>query len=439
MDDLLQGFPKRGLPQTFQDAITVARHLSLEYLWIDALCIIQDSTSDWELEAPTMRYVYANSACNIAASASADQFSGLFQRREPIKVLPGALKLPNCQEQDFVIYDKDYLDRHIRAGPLHARGWVLQECLLAPRVLYFGADQILWKCLTTAQCEGFPLGIPYHISHNILDHLWDKLRAQGEAPRPYKASEKMSSRLNYIWQTIVEKYSACNLTVPSDKLPAISGIAKLFAEVTGDRYIAGLWESRLLEQLHWLVIEPWQRYALAYRAPSWSWASVDGPVRPLGLSISTNNLCPLVQATVQHSTRDPTGRVSSAVLELQGALSILQRKKDAFNFDGDDQAFAGSVFPDFRWLKLDTETDVVYFLPLRSRSIEDSEPPHEQSVEVAGLVLQAINHTQPNCFQRLGYFITMSLIDISRLNLVLITTALAGLKDGHHLTRLTIV
>lgn len=68
LPDLVKGFSIAELPQTFQDAIVVAQRLGCQYLWIDSLCIIQDSTEDWLHEAGLMGEVYANSHCNIAAT-----------------------------------------------------------------------------------------------------------------------------------------------------------------------------------------------------------------------------------------------------------------------------------------------------------------------------------------------------------------------------------
>jgi hypothetical protein len=73
-------------------------------------------------------------------------------------------------------------------------------------------------------------------------------------------------------------YTRRHLSVSTDKLPAISGIAQEFATILKDTYIGGLWKSVLLSDLLWVVIFAKPR-PTTYRAPSWSWASVDSPVR----------------------------------------------------------------------------------------------------------------------------------------------------------------
>ncbi|KAF3061083.1 hypothetical protein GL218_02873 [Daldinia childiae] len=270
IDEFRHGKPIKDLPQTFRDFIVVARRFSIRYIWIDALCIIQDSRGDWEIEAPTMRFVYTNSICNVAASVSKSPSEGLFRSRDTdklkMRIVPCSLY--SGKEEPSYIYE-DFWDKDILKAPLHKRGWVLQERILAPRVLYFGKDQIFWECLTRRKCELLPNGLPLEIPSRR--DLLDQLHWAGASN-----SRKMSDTLYNLWIKYIEEYSQCMLTNPSDKLAAIAGIAQLFQDFTGDEYIAGLWKSRLVEMLGWNVSAPRKLKSLDYRAPSWSWASTDG-------------------------------------------------------------------------------------------------------------------------------------------------------------------
>lgn len=156
------GNPIEQLPLTFRDAVVVARHFGVRYLWIDCLCIIQNSDNDWEAEAPMMRDVYANSLCNIAASASRDPDGGLFRERDPKKIRPWMVKstLSSGSMEKHFMLSCGYWETQLMHGGLHERGWVFQECFLAPRVLYFAKNQVLWECSETHGCEAFPEGIP---------------------------------------------------------------------------------------------------------------------------------------------------------------------------------------------------------------------------------------------------------------------------------------
>ena len=79
--------------KTFKDAIKVIRRLKVKYLWIDSLYIIQDSNTDWLYESSLMSNVYKYSFCNLAASAAADDHSGLFFDRDPTFAFPTRINL----------------------------------------------------------------------------------------------------------------------------------------------------------------------------------------------------------------------------------------------------------------------------------------------------------------------------------------------------------
>lgn len=110
LDDFRCGNPIEDLPQTFKDFVKVAWRFGIRYIWIDCLCIIQDSHNDWVTEAATMRYVYANSACNIAASAALCPQDGLFCTRDPQDIRPGIIETTLASDfpETYYIFDKSY-------------------------------------------------------------------------------------------------------------------------------------------------------------------------------------------------------------------------------------------------------------------------------------------------------------------------------------------
>ncbi|KAL2193979.1 heterokaryon incompatibility protein-domain-containing protein [Corynascus similis CBS 632.67] len=287
IDQHRRGTKISDLPQTFQDLVLVARRFGIRYVWIDCFCIVQDSRDDWEAEAPMMRHIYANAACNIAASASDSPDGGLFRSRDVRDIQPGIISTTLTSElsEKFYIFDKSYWDRQLLEGSLHRRGWVFQERFLGPRQLYFARNQVLWECLEEHKCEGFPRGIPLHNSSKILDRLLS-LHDDRETPDQRRKTGHQGHHDNTmtfdavdLWCDLVTTYSKCHFTKSEDKLYAFAGIAKLFQEVTGDRYLAGLWRSQILHLLNWTVFTPKSKHSAQYRAPSWSWASIDGPVK----------------------------------------------------------------------------------------------------------------------------------------------------------------
>jgi len=135
------------------------------------------------------------------------------------------------------------------------------------------------------------------------------------------------------WLSLVEDYSRRKLTVGLDKLTALAGVARAIAEDTHDEYYAGIWKHHIFEDLYWRTYPQEEMHipgkellrkgawigqvsrAVEYRAPTWSWASIDGPVRFEPLSYST------LTAHVRHCTTEPAGldkygRVSSGRIEL---------------------------------------------------------------------------------------------------------------------------
>ncbi len=142
LDQMCDGINLDELPRTFQDAIKFTRALDVRFLWIDSLCIIQDSVTDWAAEAGTMKDVYKHAFCNIAAP---DGRSGCFVEKDP-----QLSKVRRVQpENDSTLYDlvADELWLHnVDKAPLNTRAWVVQERYLSPRILHCSRQQLFWEC-----------------------------------------------------------------------------------------------------------------------------------------------------------------------------------------------------------------------------------------------------------------------------------------------------
>jgi len=178
--------------------------------------------------------------------------------------------------------DSDFWENATTDAPLNRRGWVLQERLLPPRVLHFDREQLLWECHELDACEAYPLGIP-HGSGTVFTHF-KGLDPSSDGKRLRVLSGQNSDQdLNryHLWNRILGSYMRCDLTCEEDKLIALSGIAKDM-HLLDDEYLAGLWRRQLPGQLLWKINDCKQANGLPsrrphnYRAPSWSWASVDG-------------------------------------------------------------------------------------------------------------------------------------------------------------------
>ncbi|KKY18793.1 putative heterokaryon incompatibility [Phaeomoniella chlamydospora] len=261
--------PFNELSRTPRDAIVIARQLGFQYLWIDALCIIQDEADkkDWATEAAKMAQYYENASLVIAASRAESSHSGVLQRRN-LRVSPQFAQ-HKCAIREVTVENP--------AGYLANRAWTFQEQTLSGRTLFYAERSIHWQCagadfeeMTWSEIDTNTGSL--HMGNTIFDKrdlmrwfAWGETasggRMNGHSP-PY-----------FEWYRLVENYSTKTLTFVGDRLPALAGLANRFHNplVTGD-YLAGLWTSDIVGGLMWYTKEP-RVDCKEYVAPTWSWAS----------------------------------------------------------------------------------------------------------------------------------------------------------------------
>ncbi|KAF2809391.1 HET-domain-containing protein [Mytilinidion resinicola] len=300
LKDLCDEIPLQTLPKTFRDAIAVTKRAGIRYLWIDSLAIIQNSAADWKREAALMGKVYKYSRVNIAATGAVDSTEGCFFTRDPRLIPPSQVTIKwddwdgIIEETYTVLPGQKIWQTQLNDVPLSRRAWFLQERLLSPRVVHFTKTQIFWECHTMSACESFPIALPKTLRHNRVNQLKSlALGATASAILPETLSKvvngefigkfKMVKPLYAHWNSLVELYSLGGLTVLRDKLPALSGVADEMRHLLLEEdYAAGLWRKSLPRSLLWIPkIHPGENKCYRpreYRAPSWSWASIEGPV-----------------------------------------------------------------------------------------------------------------------------------------------------------------
>ncbi|OTA99437.1 hypothetical protein M426DRAFT_29012, partial [Hypoxylon sp. CI-4A] len=253
------------LPQNFKDAIQVTRALGIRYLWIDALCIIQDSKPDWNREAGRMSSVYAGASVVISVlDAPATTAGFLKPNRVPLAVINNGYGIQK------VFPD---LNEYLQACSLVSRGWCMQERLLAPRLLHFGKEQIFWECLTEFKCEDGAKYTGESDGHVMAEFL--RIR------KHIGVSAAQGSEMEWkVWYQLLEEYTTRLFTISTDKLPAVAGVASLFKSTKPSAtYVAGLWKEDIAKGILWCAHYyhlPGRKVPPVKRAPSWSWASIDG-------------------------------------------------------------------------------------------------------------------------------------------------------------------
>ncbi|KAK7892786.1 hypothetical protein LTR67_007023 [Exophiala xenobiotica] len=250
-DSMLMRIDEERMSRTHREALQVARELGFQYLWIDAICIIQDSLEDWQSESAKMTEVYGNAELTLVAGRNGDSNKG-FISNPFVPAVP-----PHQLEYTHPAYPQEEQNE----------GLFCEDGTVA---------------LREANKEG-----RYILSEPPTNEI------------EFNAAKETLLRR---WYDMVDRYSMRGIYDPHDIFAALAGIAKAVQKTLRCRYIAGLWEDDLIRGLLWhsrndtLPFPPGGRYQalkrpternakkphalgrIALRAPSWSWASVEGPV-----------------------------------------------------------------------------------------------------------------------------------------------------------------
>ncbi|KAK0629222.1 hypothetical protein B0T17DRAFT_505807 [Bombardia bombarda] len=210
----------------------------------------------------------------------------------------------------------------INSALVNTRAWAVQERFLAPRVLHFGRRQLIWECREKDAAEMYPKGLPPNLSRlpdarfKSFDQtiLMEQTGGFNFPKIPMKLGICCGSGL------LRRNYMRCGLTFPNDKLIACSGMAKMMKQILNDEYVAGMWRKYLEAELLWAVLSSGTSSRPAeYRAPSWSWASVDGDIHPQRRWVRNPPII-VKDIHLDYKTDDVTGEISGGWLRVLGVL-----------------------------------------------------------------------------------------------------------------------
>ena len=320
------------LPKTVADAVQLCKALGIRYLWVDALCIIQDDKDDWAQEASEMANVYSNSHVTLCILRGSSCLEGFLES----KYAPKTLGVKFSSVLDPAVTGKLYL-RMLRPPeetidvvclalkgtpgqraqvPGHldfensvwqTRAWTFQEARLSPRKLYVGEDMFHMSCGSvheSADGSGFFDGLSSMGAHD--DASFDHMQQ---------------------WYGLVSDYAKRNLTYEKDRFPAFAAIAKTFSDrFPGDEYVAGLWKSDLHRGLLWTpgssttFEEHFRLPDHGYVAPSWSWAHRRHSVAWVQGNDDDKSVfipeCEWQDISIVHSSLNPFGSIASAHIRM---------------------------------------------------------------------------------------------------------------------------
>ena len=399
--------------------------LGVRYLWIDALCIVQNDREDWVHEASLMGIVYSQALFTISADASKDTSTGILLKRSSRHNTSVALPWPLDEPEDglgpmslHVIPDFKNFKEELAISPLAQRGWTFQERALSARIVHFGSELCYWECKEACIGENEEIG-KYSIQDEFF-HLKDMFLSFDST------IEIPTSKLHDKWAWVMSHFSSRQLTKGSDFFPALEGVASLFANKNKlGNYLCGLWEDEFLRHLLWLsdhsLSGSTRNRSTAFRAPSWSWAAIEGPVHnpaikiPLQISrgctiiteelgydgLLSHEVLKIRQVRVETEGSTNLGPVIEAIIQATGIFhSIkvgLQFGKGVFGLELVDRRVVGIVIWD---TDLVPDRSVPYWVcPVMQR--KDSE---NGQVLFECLVIRAsgVNYSGELTFERVG-------------------------------------
>lgn len=394
-----------SMPKTLRDAVFVCRSLGFRYLWVDSLCIIQGDDDEWQSEHPRLSDIYLHAALVIAADSAPDMDDGFLSTRHAESKSGRVQNHKNtseCSHKAIEFCSSPLL----LDEPLNKRAWSLSEAIFATRIAHFTSSEVIWECNEVRRSE-------YGNFQDLEKHDTDSFRVFRNDTLARRCTE---ADLYRKWNAVVEHFTRRQINSNFKerykdplKLVALARVARRFSEiltlVTGrkDAYLAGVWKADLPSGLLWTTelasisdvgIQP--RRPEVRRAPSWSWASLEGPV-VYGNLINFHSKCEIEEASVTRlNDLDPFGQISAGSMTIRGRIIHEVRAE----FRDDTITCRGCQFVgDIQLGKDDSETT---FSCLYLGSAELGGSSHAiPSIYQAILLIRRAEETS-DCFERVG-------------------------------------
>jgi len=254
-----------GLPRTILDAMSLCRDIKCRYLWVDSLCIIQDSNENKHSQISSMADVYSQSFLAFIATAGKDSDAGLspYRGRENDTNISYLVR-KNSKGSFVASLSPQIAAQEIAKSTWASRGWTLQEYALSRRVLFFTGTYAFLRCEKELRCEDFGLGFS---SCYEQDRKWDL-----PLPPFYRRINDPDRHYPRTFSRLLAQFVRRTLSFEQDILDAFIGILTRM-EHGEDGIGAHMWGLPSREfgaALQWMTHEPWPSVERA-GFPSWSW------------------------------------------------------------------------------------------------------------------------------------------------------------------------
>ncbi|KAL8376509.1 hypothetical protein RB595_007550 [Gaeumannomyces hyphopodioides] len=438
ISERMHGIHDRQMTATLKDAIAATRVLSIPYLWIDALCILQgddeDAQRDWESQSVLMTSIFGHAHVTLGALSSSACHEHFLNHPYDVswhwrsKISPDASGLMRatyvvhqshqliCRPRRHIGRTMDFYDDYLTDSIWTRRGWTYQEATVSKRFLAFGKTSLMLFVHPHIVVAGDEKPTKWG---NVMNNI-----------------NQLSDTHTLGWSSIVEWYTKrhVDFTKPSDVLPALSGLAAWKAgeskDLSDQDYLAGLWRPWLPIYLLWRTGKP-RSVELAhliqdlshqdpYICPSWSWPMCKD-VRLHGLTLAQVHkaMCKVVDVKVTVRGKNPFGQVSSGYIILTGRMSRLPSDLRRRRWEIQPSPHTVAAPPKcWKWvakvertdrhgawewrLDWDTEEDVVPRGQLMMILIGADKESQKEVLE--GLILHPVGESRPGVYVRVGSF-----------------------------------
>ncbi|KAI1338661.1 heterokaryon incompatibility protein-domain-containing protein [Xylariaceae sp. FL0016] len=321
------------IAKSIQDAVRVTVGIGLHCLWVDSLCIIQDDEQDKAEQIADMARIYNQATVTIVASKANQAADGFLDDINLGDRTNLAVKLPfRCPGPERTLGTAFITNFNTsrNAEPINSRAWTFQEYYLSNRILEFTSLQMRWTCASANKgieyCDGWKwernLG---NDNAEVLNPYHDLKKDIKEMESSRSSEQWMRDWVHMRWSGAVSHYTARELSVPTDKVLAISGIAQVFARHIKEVYMAGFWASTLPSHLCWHTMPDQKSQRLPsrsglYQGPSWSWLSVNSHIYDVySRACQSETLVALLNVDIELvSASAKYGAIRHGVLTLRG-------------------------------------------------------------------------------------------------------------------------
>lgn len=322
LHDRRNGIDTKSLPQTIQDAIQLTKAMGIRYLWVDALCIIQNQ-EDFHQQAIRIGSYYNHAYCLISATGSADSDGGLFTKPtlDSYTTTSGTIFVDEPSNISWGLYSAR------PHTPTMTRGWCLQERVLSPRIIHFTDGAAIWQCRGVSSAS------------DICPNEYSKLSLDCEKifQVKYSGIHDTSAERAMLewWPDLVESYQYMKLTYEDDRLVAIHGLGSQLGLRHSDSYFGGVFLSHLAQGLLWRAARNHDGRKSTC-CPTWSWGASKVYMcrEPLKTLVDTSGYC------VFPPERDMIERLRSDESTLHFSAPVLEMNNLEFERMGDFEFFA---------------------------------------------------------------------------------------------------